>query len=234
MLPTTSSRSTWPTRPSQDRVGRSADASAGRHSRPLRAGAPAGGPAHRVLPARHDRDGESHAHAQGRPGRTSCCARRIRSRRRTRSPRRWSCTTASACSPSAAIDADGYYRHLDAAIDTKPNFCIDDGADVIGLMHSDARRRAGRHDGRLRGDHDGRHPPARARGPGAARVPRDRRQRRADQAPLRQPLRHRPVDARRHHPRDQRAARRPRLRRRRLRLVRPRARRAAPAAWAPA
>ena len=34
------------------------------------------------------------------------------------------------------IDADGYYRHLDAAIDTKPNFCIDDGADVIGLMHS--------------------------------------------------------------------------------------------------
>ena len=34
------------------------------------------------------------------------------------------------------VDADGYYRHLDAAIDTKPNFCIDDGADVIGLMHS--------------------------------------------------------------------------------------------------
>ena len=34
------------------------------------------------------------------------------------------------------IDADGYYRHLDAAIDTKPNFYIDDGADVIGLMHS--------------------------------------------------------------------------------------------------
>jgi adenosylhomocysteinase len=34
------------------------------------------------------------------------------------------------------VDAEGYYRHLDAAIDTKPNFCIDDGADVIGLMHS--------------------------------------------------------------------------------------------------
>src|SRR3954452_19728858 len=34
------------------------------------------------------------------------------------------------------VDSDGYYKHLDAAIDTKPNFCIDDGADVIGLMHS--------------------------------------------------------------------------------------------------
>ena len=55
--------------PSQDRVGRSADAGAGRNSRALRAGAAAGGPADRVVPARHDRDGEPDAHAQGGRGR---------------------------------------------------------------------------------------------------------------------------------------------------------------------
>ena len=121
------------------------------------------------------------------------------------------------------IDADGYYRHLDAAIDTKPNFCIDDGADVIGLMHStrdDAlgdmmaaseetttgviRLRALEAQGRLAfpviavNDAQTKHLFDNRYGTG-------------------------PVDARRHHPRDQRAARRPRLRGRRLRLVRPRA-----------
>ena len=50
--------------------------------------------------------------------------------------------------------------------------------------------------------------------------PDRRRQRRRHQALLRQPLRHRPVDARRHHPRHQRADRRPAGGRDRLRLVR--------------
>ena len=43
-----------------------------------------------------------------------------------------------------------------------------------------------------------------------AEVPGHRRQRRRHQAPLRQPLRHRPEHDRRHHPRDQRPARRAR------------------------
>ena len=87
---------------SQDRVGRSADAGAGRDSRALRAGAAAGGPADRVVPARHDRDGQSHAHAQGGRGRRR--AVRIESALHAGRGRRgaWSCTTASASSPSAA------------------------------------------------------------------------------------------------------------------------------------
>ena len=71
-----------------------------------------------------------------------------------------------------------------------------------------AQRAAQGHDRRLRGDDDGRHPPARDGEGRRAAVPGRRGQRRADQAHVRQPLRHGPVDARRHHPRDQRAARR--------------------------
>ena len=60
-----------------------------------------------------------------------------------------------------------------------------------------------------RGDDDRRHPPARAWQPTASsRFPVIAVNDARDQAPLRQPLRHRPVHARRHHPRDQRAARR--------------------------
>ena len=55
---------------------------------------------------------------------------------------------------------------------------------------------------------------------GVLQVPGHRRQRRRDQALLRQPLRHRPEHDRRHHPRDQHAAGRPQDRRLRLRLVR--------------
>ena len=57
---------------------------------------------------------------------------------------------------------------------------------------------------------------------GTLKYPGHRRQRRADQALLRQSLRHRPVHDRRHHPRHQSAARRPEIGRRRLRLVRTR------------
>ena len=85
-------------------------------------------------------------------------------------------------------------------------------------------RAARRHHRRHRGDDDRRDPPQGAREGRQARLPRDRRQRRQDQAPVRQPLRHRAVDDRRDHPRDERPPRRPQVRGRRLRLVRPRRR----------
>jgi adenosylhomocysteinase len=36
-------------------------------------------------------------------------------------------------------DADTYYKHIEAAVDHKPHLTMDDGADVIGVLHS-ARR----------------------------------------------------------------------------------------------
>ena len=85
-------------------------------------------------------------------------------------------------------------------------------------------RAARRRDRRHGGDDDGRDPAPRARARRQARLPGDRRQRGEDEAPLRQPLRHRAVDDRRDHPRHERPARRPHVRRRRLRLVRARRR----------
>src|SRR5215468_2307750 len=38
-----------------------------------------------------------------------------------------------------AEDNDTYYAHIEAAVDHKPHFTMDDGADVIGVLHS-ARR----------------------------------------------------------------------------------------------
>ena len=44
--------------------------------------------------------------------------------------------------PTFAIkgeDNDTYYAHIEAAVDHKPHFTMDDGADVIGVLHT-ARR----------------------------------------------------------------------------------------------
>jgi adenosylhomocysteinase len=41
--------------------------------------------------------------------------------------------------PTFAIkgeDKDTYYRHINAALDLKPNLTMDDGADTIGVIHS--------------------------------------------------------------------------------------------------
>jgi adenosylhomocysteinase len=37
------------------------------------------------------------------------------------------------------IDKDGYYRHIEAALDTRPNVTMDDGCDLVSLLHT--RRR---------------------------------------------------------------------------------------------
>src|SRR5436189_4077323 len=48
--------------------------------------------------------------------------------------------------PTFAIkgeDNDTYYQHITAAVDHKPHLTMDDGADVIGVLHSDRRDQLG-------------------------------------------------------------------------------------------
>ena len=40
-------------------------------------------------------------------------------------------------------DHDRYYSHIEAAVDHKPHFTMDDGADVIGVLHSARREQLG-------------------------------------------------------------------------------------------
>ena len=40
-------------------------------------------------------------------------------------------------------DNDTYYAHIDAAVDHKPHLTMDDGADVIGVLHSARREQLG-------------------------------------------------------------------------------------------
>ena len=129
-------------------------------------------------------------------------------------------------------DNDTYYSHIEAAVDHKPQLTMDDGADVIGVLHSARREQLG---DIIAGTEETTTGVIRLKALEArrrARLPGHRRQRRADEAPLRQPLRHGPVDDRRDHPRDERPARRQALRRRRLRLGRARRRARARAGWA--
>ena len=130
-------------------------------------------------------------------------------------------------------DNDTYYSHIMAAIDHKPHITMDDGADLVTMLHTKRQDALRRRDRRHRGDDHRRHPPARHGQGRRAALPHHRGQRRRHQAPVRQPLRHRPVHHRRHHPRHQRAAGRLEVRGRRLRLVRPRPGHRARAAWAP-
>ena len=115
-------------------------------------------------------------------------------------------------------DRDTYYAHLNAVADTHPQITMDDGCDLVSLLHSERPAQVERGPRRHRGDDDRRHPP---QGDGRRRRPRlpgRGRQRGPDQAPLRQPLRHRPVHARRHPAGDEHPHRRAQGRRRRLRL----------------
>src|SRR5207344_2719654 len=40
-------------------------------------------------------------------------------------------------------DNDTYYKHIEAAVDHKPQLTMDDGADVIGVLHSHRREQLG-------------------------------------------------------------------------------------------
>jgi adenosylhomocysteinase len=37
------------------------------------------------------------------------------------------------------VDTDGYYRHLEAALDTRPSITMDDGCDLVTLLHTKRR-----------------------------------------------------------------------------------------------
>ena len=142
-------------------------------------------------------------------------------------------------------DEHSYYRHIAAALQHAPHVTMDDGADLVSAMifialdrlddvHTEVRqwaatleRRqaegAGRQRRRQHGRDDDRRDPAAGDGERRrAQAAGHRRQRRADQALLRQPLRHGPEHDRRRDPRDRPLAGRPQRRGLRLRLVRQR------------
>ena len=103
-------------------------------------------------------------------------------------------------------DRDTYYAHLNAVADTHPQITMDDGCDLVSLLHSERPDPGQGGPRRHRGDDDRRHPPQGDGRRRRARLPGRRGQRGPDQAPLRQPLRDRPVDGRRHPPRDEHPA----------------------------
>src|SRR4029453_11191896 len=41
--------------------------------------------------------------------------------------------------PRRGVDTDGYYAHLEAALDTRPNITMDDGCDLVTLLHTKRR-----------------------------------------------------------------------------------------------
>ena len=204
-------------------MGRPADAGARRDPRAVRAGAAAERLPHLGVPARDDRDREPHAHAEG--GRRGRRAVRVESalhpgrrrRRARRGVRHLGLRHQGRGSRHVLLAHRGGRR---------PQAAPDDGRRRRRGRRPPLRaaRAARRHHRRHRGDDDRRHPAEGARGGREARLPDHRRQRRADEAPVRQPLRHGPVDGRRHHPRDQRPARREEVRDRGLRLGRTRRR----------
>ena len=123
---------------------------------------PLDGLAHRGVPARHHRDRQPDAHAEGRRRGRSCCARRNPLSTQDDVAAALVATTASRTYAIKGEDNDTYYQHIDAAIDHKPQITMDDGADVVGASctpsgPSTLRRRDRRH----RGDDHRRHPPAR-------------------------------------------------------------------------
>ena len=121
-------------------------------------------------------------------------------------------------------DNDTYYKHLDAVLDAKPQITMDDGADLVHVLHTQRSDQLEHVIGRHRGDHHRRDPPARDGGRGRARLSDRLGERRRHQAPVRQPVRHRPVDDGRGHARDEPPPRRAHCRRVRLRDVRARRR----------
>ena len=129
-------------------------------------------------------------------------------------------------------DNDTYYSHIEAAVDHKPQLTMDDGADVIGVLHSARREQLG---DIIAGTEETTTGVIRLKAleaDGKLGFPIIA----VNEAKTKHLFDNRygtgPVDDRRDHPRDERAARRQALRRRRLRLGRARRRVARARAWA--
>ena len=119
-----------------------------------------------------------------------------RSAPRTTSPPRWSASTASPTFAIKGEDDETYYRHIhQRAGAASPRSRMDDGADLVATLHKERRDLLPDDHRRHRGDDHRRHPPAQHGPRRRPRLPHHRRQRRRHQAPLRQPLRHRPEHA---------------------------------------
>jgi adenosylhomocysteinase len=117
-------------------------------------------------------------------------------------------------------DHKTYYSHIVACIEARPHVTMDDGCDLVTVLHTKMKPYLRDVFAGHRGDLDRRHAPPGDGGAEGAALPRDRDQRRRHQAPVRQPLRHRPEHDGRGHSRDQHAHRGLDGRRGRLRHVR--------------
>ena len=123
-----------------DRVGRRADARPARGPRPLGRERPLDGV--RVAMCLHvTAETANLVRALQAGGARSRCAPPTRSRRRTTSPRRSSCTTAPRCSRRGARPER--LRRASAALVRRPAVTIDDGADLIAAMHAGRARARG-------------------------------------------------------------------------------------------
>ena len=206
-------------RPPADRLGRPRHAGAPGDPRAVREGEAARGPADVGLPARDGRDGQPGPDARQAGGADLVL---IASNPLSTQDDVAASLVQDFGIPVYAIhgeDDDTYYKHIAAALEHQPHVTMDDGADLVCAMifialdrlddvHAEVRelgRRssrpadraaAGRRRHRQHGrDDHRRHPPAGDGEGRRAEVPGHRRQRRRDQALLRQPLRHRPEHA---------------------------------------
>ena len=113
----------------------------------------------------------------------TCCARSRRAARRCSAAHRNPLSTQDDVAaalvkeygiPTYAIhdeDRDTYYSHLRAVLERHPTITMDDGADLVSLLHTEyprPRRGSPRQHG---GDHHRRHPAARDGKDGALRIP---------------------------------------------------------------
>ena len=159
--------------------------------------------------------------AAARRGRGAASSRRARTRarRRTRSAPR-SSRAASRCTRGTARSPDEFHADLLAVADTEPEIVVDDGCELTARIVEHRPEVAAGLAGVTEETTTGisRLRALERRRP--AHVPGDRGEQRALQAPLRQPLRHRPVDARCHRPAHEPQLRRARVLHRRLRLGR--------------
>jgi hypothetical protein len=180
-------------------VGRRADARARHDRQALCQGAAAEGPPRFGVPPRDDRDGQPHAgpESRGRGHRARGLESAVDAGRRRGLARE------GLRHPHARGEGRGHQALLLAHLRrARPQASPDDGRRRRSRLGDPqgTREISRRGDRRYRGDHDGRHPAAEPRGVGEAPFSDRRRERRRHEAFFRQPLRHRPVDARRDRP----------------------------------
>ena len=90
-------------------------------------------------------------------------------------------------------DHKTYYRHLRAALDHRPSITMDDGADLVSMLHQDYANLASGMVASMEETTTGVIRLRALEADKALKIPHHRGQRRRHQAPFRQPLRHRPV-----------------------------------------